>query len=365
MHIPEPYKNRLSRQSFVPGLDGRDKAIQMIEAFFDPAKPQTSFKEIYVRLTGDKNVTGRLSDCNQSTMREALGSTDLANVLGDSITRRMITDYNDPNDRYSVFRPLVTIARAEDFRTRRNVRFGGYGDLPAVGEGAGYPALSSPAEETANYAISKRGGTESINLEAIKNDDVGLIRSIPKKLAHAAKRTLSKFVLDFLRANPVIYDGVALFHASHGNLGNAALSAAAVAAARAAMRRQTELSSGDALAIEPRHLFVPLDLEEAAHNLFRRTTNNDKTFVNALSYDVHPVWYWTDVDDWCLSADPGSEAPTIELAFLDSNEQPELFVQDAPTAGSLFSHDQITWKIRHIYGGAVIDYRGIYKSVVV
>lgn len=364
MHATD-LKNRLSRRSFVPGLDSRDKAMQMIEAFFDPAKPQTSFKEIYVRLTGDKNVTGRVGNCDQTLLREAIGSSSLPNVLGAAIGRRMIADYNDPNDRYSVFRPLVTIANAEDFRERRHVRVGGYGDLPAVGQGAPYAALQSPADETANYAITKRGGTETINIEAIKNDDVGLIRSVPKKLAHAAKRTLSKFVLDFLRTNPIIYDGVALFHASHGNLGNAALSAAAVAAGRAAMRRQTELSSGDPLPIEPRHLYVPLDLEETAFNLFRRTTNNDKTFVQDLSYDVHPVWYWTDVNDWCLSTDPGSEAPTIELAFLDGNEQPELFVQDVPTAGSLFSHDQITWKIRHIYGGAVIDYRGIYKSVVV
>ena len=75
------------------------------------------------------------------------------------------------------------------------------------------PALTSPGDEEATYAVAKRGGTETITTEHIKNDDVGFIRSVPKKLSQAAKRTLSKFVLDFLRTNPVIYDGQPLFNA--------------------------------------------------------------------------------------------------------------------------------------------------------
>ena len=41
------------------------------------------------------------------------------------------------------------------------------------------------------------------------------------------------------------------------------------------------------------------------------------------------------------------------MGFLDGREDPELFVQDAPTVGSLFSSDEITYKIRHIYGSTV------------
>ena len=48
----------------------------------------------------------------------------------------------------------------------------------------------------------------------------------------------------------------------------------------------------------------------------------------------------------------------IDLGSLD------IFVQDSPTVGSLFSNDQVTYKIRHIYSGAVMDFRGFYKAVV-
>ncbi len=362
MHIPETYKNRLSQRRFMPGPDSRDKLVQMLDDFFDPAKPAISFRECYTELTGDRNVTGLLKNCEHARLREAFGGGDLGSVLGSAIARRMVKDYRD-NDRYSVWRPLVRTASIPDFRTRHATRIGGYGDLSTVAEGAPYPALVSPNDEEATYALGKRGGTESITLEHIKNDDVGLIRAVPKKLAHAAKRTLSKFVLDFLRTNPIIYDGQPLFHAAHSNLGNAALSAAALTAARATMRRQTEPGSGDPLGIEPRYLWVPYDQEETGFNLFRRTTNNDKTALQELALEVMPVWYWGDTNDWCLSADP-DEVPTIEVGFLDGNEEPELFVQDQPSTGSMFSHDQLTWKIRHIYAGAVIDYRGIYKSTV-
>lgn len=364
-HVPDAYKNRLTKRQFVPGLDSLDKFAQRLDDFFDPSKPQTSFRECYVDLTGDRRFTGRIKDCDQLrswAFREAFGSGDLATVLGNAINRRMVQDYRD-NDRYSAWRSLTQIANVSDFRTRHVARVGGYGDLSTVLEGAPYPALVSPDDEEATYALGKRGGTESITLEHIRNDNVGFIRSVPKKLAQAAKRTLSKFVLDFLRSNPIVYDGQMLFHASRSNLGSAALSAAAVTAARAAMRRQTESGSGDPLGIEPRNLWVPLDLEETAVNLFRRTTENEKTALQQLALNVMPVWCWTDTSDWCLSADP-SQVPTIEIGFLDGNEEPELFVQENPSAGSMFSNDQMVWKIRHIYAGAVIDYRGIYKSVV-
>ena len=78
---------------------------------------------------------------------------------------------------------------------------------------------------------------------------------------------------------------------------------------------------------------------------------------------VLPVWYWTDATDWCLAADP-MNLPTIEIGFFQGQEEPELFVQDVPNVGSMFTHDKVTYKLRHIYGGCVVDYRGLYKAVV-
>lgn len=344
-----------------------EKTRAMLEAFFDPDhkdhRHARSIKACYVAMTGDERVTGQLRDCDQALLREALESSTLDAVLGDSITRRMVADYRAPSV-YDVWRQLTGAPVAVgDFRKQERTRFGGYGDLPAVAESAPYLPVTSPTDEVAEYAVSKRGGTESVTLEMIKNDDVGVIQRIPQRLARAAKRTLAKFVLDILRTNPVIYDTKALFDIDHGNLGSAALSAATLAAARLAMLQQTEAGSNDRLGIGPRNLWVPQALEEAAADLFRRNTNLDATFIQSLKPNIIPVWYWTDANDWCLSADP-LDVPTVELGFLDGSEEPELFVQDSPTGGSMFSNDKLTWKIRHIYGATVLDYRGLYKSVV-
>lgn len=344
-----------------------EKVAAMFDAFFDPAhkdhKHARSFKEAYIEVTGDRRVTGLRQNCDDRVLRESLGSDSFDDVLGNSITRRLIADYRTMN-RYDVYRKMTGNPVAlGDFRTQERTRYGGYGDLPTVAEKDPYVALNSPTDEKATYAPAKRGGTEDVTLEMIKNDDVGVIRQIPIKLSRAAKRTLAKFVLDFPRTNPVIYDGVALFHADHGNLGSAALDKTSFAAARLAMLSQTEKDSGDKMGIPPAYLWVPDALEETAVDLFRRNTNQDKTFVQSQLIEVIPVWYWTDTTDWLTTCDP-MDIPFIELGFLDGNEEPEIFVQDSPTGGSMFTNDKLTWKLRHIYGGAPVDYRGAYKAVV-
>lgn len=352
--------------------DRADRVSQQLDDFFNPkAGRLMSFKEAYIDITGDKRVTGLTRDADPARLREALGETGFrealdsgswADVLGNSITRRMIADYRSQSQ-FDIYQQLVTVVPLSDFRTQERTRFAGYGDLPAVAESAAYNPLTSPSDEKATYAAAKKGGTESITLEMIKNDDVGSIRQVPIKMSRAAKRTLAKFVLDFLRTNPNIYDGKALFHADHGNLGTTALSAATFAVARLAMTKQTTMGGTDVIGVGPRNLWVPPDLEETAVNLFNRNTNLDKTFVQTLSPNIMPVWYWTDASDWCVTADV-MDIPFIELGFMDGNQEPEIFTQDAPTVGSLFSNDTITYKIRHIYGAGVLDYRGAYKAVV-
>ncbi len=338
----------------------------MLEAFWDKAHKDhgrvQSFKECYIEMTGDRLVTGRLRECDQSRLVESLGSASLGEVLGDSVARRMLAEYRAAVD-FDGWRQLVSVVPVSDFRMQHRTRWGGYGDLPAVAEGADYLPLTSPTDEEATYKAGKKGGTEEITLEMIKNDDVGVIRRIPTKLSRTAKRTLAKFVFDFLRANPVVYDTKALFHVDHGNLFTGALTKAELAIHRLAMLKQTELSSNDRIGIAPTRLVVPSDLQETAVDLFKLSTNNEKTFIQSLTMNIIPVWYWTDANDWCTAADP-ADIPGIEMGFMDGREEPELFVQDSPTSGSMFSADKLTYKIRHIYGGAVTDYRAFTKGVV-
>lgn len=348
----------------------------MLDAFFDPEhkdhRSVQSFKECYIEITGDKKVTGLMRDVDMTRLAESLGeafresvaSTTFANALGNSITRRMQAVYIGRTD-LDGWKKVCTHGPVSDFRTQERTRIGGYGNLPAVAQGAGYTALTTPGDDKATYAATKRGGTEDVTLEAIKNDDVQAIRRIPVELALAAKNTLFEFVFDFYRTNPVTYDTLALYHATHGNLFTVAMSAAEFAVHRLAMVKQVRAGSNKRLGISPKSLLVPFELQELAFNTFVRNQNLDKTYVQSINPEVIPVPYWTDATDWVTVCDQ-NELPVIEIGFLDGREEPELFVQDMPNAGSMFSNDKATYKIRHIYGGDILvdGWKGTTKGVV-
>jgi hypothetical protein len=269
------------------------------------------------------------------------------------------------NTELQAWKKVATWGPVNDFRTQERVRVGGYGNLPIVAQSAAYAAMTSPGDEKATYAVAKRGGLETVTLEAIKNDDVQAIRRIPVEMALSAGNTLYEFVFDFYRNSPVIYDGLALYAAGHNNLLTTALSAAEFAAHRLLMVKQTRAGSSKRLGVEPRIFLGSWDLQETAYNLFVRNQNNDKTFVQTINPEVIIPAYWTDANDWCTLADP-MKLPVLEIGFLDGREEPELFVQDMPNVGSLFSNDVITYKIRHIYSGNVLvdGFKATTKAVV-
>lgn len=359
-----------------------DRSVRMagmLDAFFDPAhadhRNTHSIREAYIEITGDVRVTGHLRNCDRVKMREALGgdvhmreavdSSTFAQVLGDAITRRMQAIYVGQTDTQAWRRVCIT-GRVSDFRTQRATRVGGYGNLSVVAEKDPYPPMGTPGDDEALWKVDKRGGTEEVTFESIKNDDVRLISRIPQELSLAAANTLNEFVFDFYRTNPLSWDGVALYHATHNNLFANAFSGAEFKLHRLAMQKQTRAGSGKRLANSPAMLLVPFELQDSAYDTFVRGTNNDKTFVQNLNPEIVTVDYWTDANDWVTLADP-NKFPVLEIDFLDGQQEPELFVQDNPTSGSLFTNDVITYKIRHIYGGNLLvdAEKGTTKAVVV
>jgi hypothetical protein len=369
--------------------ESRDKKVAALDAFFDKrySEGYHSFKQAYVDFTGYQPKSWD-SDINRKIMRESIGdlydsgmrseesldSTSWAQVLGDSITRRMMAQYGLPTLQ-SWRRIVSSIVPVNDFRTQHVGRVGGYGILPTVNEGAPYPALTSPPDEEATYALNKKGGTEDLTFEMIANDDVRAISNIPMKLGRAAAQTLYRFVWDFIRTNPATtYDGVALFHASHGNVGAAALSESAMDAARVAMSEQTAYgNSTELLDLTPRILAVPPALESTGWKLVTSAVSVGGASTDAEQSRTAPNMhqnmelikiphFTADDNNWYAFASP-DEVPTIEVGFYAGREDPELFTQADPNQGSMFNADKVTYKVRHMYSGTVLDHRGMYAGL--
>ncbi|MCU1356389.1 MAG: hypothetical protein JWM89_1807 [Acidimicrobiales bacterium] len=329
-------------------------------ATMDALSPELAFE-----ILRESAMGARIEGKRQT---ESINTGTWGQIFGDALHRSLVKEYTG-ND-FQAWRDLVsTIVPRMDFRTNHVVRMGGYGALPTVAEGDPYTALTSPPDEEATYALAKKGGTEDLTIEAIANDDMGAIRRIPKALARAAALTLYRFVIDTLMAsNPTIYDAVALFHASHANTtATALLDRDNLAAVRTKMVKQAAYGvAADVLGVTPKYLWVPADLERTAWELCTSavavTADSNATIPN-FNQGMLPrvVPHWTDANDWFVTADPNS-IETIELGFFNGKQDPELFVQDDPKTGAVFTNDKITYKIRHIYAGAVAEYRGFQRA---
>lgn len=372
---PAPTKGRPRELVVTEAVqDEADKLVKALDGFFeqkdvDKVERFRSIREAYIQVTGDRNVTGYVRDAEGigrfARLVEGVASGTWASVLASTLNRQLVREYNAKGGAYSDDGRgwLYDVVPANDFRNRERTRFGGYGNFAIVPEGTAYPTVTSPTDEKASYAVAKRGGIETLTWEMIRNDDVGAVRRIPQRLAFAARRTFYEFVHNLYALNPTIYDTVALFHASHGgNLGASALAAAAFTAARLVMLKQAEKDSAKRIGLVASHLMIPPDLWETAYNLFVRDTNNDPKFIQAVAGPtIHVVTHLTDTNDWfaCAGVD---QTPQIEIGFLDGREDPELFVADMPNSDSLFASDKIDYKLRHPYGGAVLDFRGFFGA---
>ncbi len=378
-----------------------DKKIEGLDKFFSGDFSQyKSFKEAFLDFT-DHRPSWIGEDVNKMILRESLGAFDSGDrsgalraaeslsasswnlVLGDSITRRLVAEYNNPS--LQSWKSIVSsVVPVNDFRTQRIDRIGGYSNLPAVNQGSPYQPLTSPSNEEVTYAITKRGGTEDITLEMIANDDVRAISKIPAKLGFAAAMTLYTFVWDFVTTNPTIYDSTALFTGTSGhanyvnNASGTALNQSSLSAGRLLMRSQTGYgATNQFLALTPKTLVVVNDIEELGWQLVTSAvalptaantppdstgaanTPNLHQGLNLIVLDYVPNA--TSTTAWWLVCDPNM-CPTIEVGFDQGRQDPELFTQSDPTVGSVFNADKVTYKIRHIYSGAVLDYRGMVKG---
>lgn len=372
-------------EGMTTGLDRVQLALEALLAGTRPAggvQPLTGIRELYHLLSGDYEMSGvfqpervQLANVTSATM-----SSLVANALNKVVAAEFI--------QYPRWWEPVTVQR--DFASLQAVRWitlGGIGELPTVAEGGPYTELTwDDNYETASFV--KKGGYLGITLEAIDKDDTGRLAAAPRALAQAAWLTLSKTLAGLFTANagagPDLLDGLALFHASRGNLGSAALSISAYSAARAAMRRFTEPGSGEALGplTAPRYLLVPPDLELAALQVLASEFDYSYSAANTPAAPVNPlaegegsaarlnlarsrvivVDLWDDPNNWAALADPRLW-PSIGLGFR-YGRTPEIFSVASPTAGLMFTHDTLPVKARFVFAAGPVDWRGMYKANV-
>ncbi len=350
-----------------------------VDARFAGVRPFTSIREAYARVTGDPVVRGisSLSTVGMIKIDESapltriteadLTTASFSYLLGVSMNKRLLHDYQAWPAEWKRFCTEVPI---RDFKQQTRVRLGAFGSLSTVAEDTAYTELTL-SDAAATYSASKRGNIVTISRETIVNDDLHAIKQIPPKLAVAAAYTLAEFVYGFLSGNGTIYDGNALFDATHhSNLGTSALASAAMQAGVTAMREQTNFA-GKRIGLRPKYLIVPPELEFTGMVIVKSagvpgSNNNDINpmmgYTQLIVSPQLPAAGTPSQSSWYLAADP-AEVDTIEIGFVGGQVNPAMFIQDNPLYGLNFTQDAVSYKVRHEYGGAVMDWRGMYRGI--
>jgi ATP-dependent protease ClpP protease subunit len=288
------------------------------------------------------------------------GSSDFPVLLENAMHKTLLASYATAPDTWSRFCATGTVS---DFRAHPRYRTGSFGNLDALNELGEFKNKSIPDGEKATMQIGTKGNIINISRQAIINDDLGAFIGLAQNLARAAKRTIEADVYALLASNPTMQDGIALFHASHGNLGTGSLvTMLAVEEARQLMASQKDVSGNDYLDLRP-----ALWLGGMAQGGNARVVNTsvyDPDTANKLQRPNLVNGLFRDVIDtpriagnpWYIFADP-MEAPVLEVAFLDGQTEPYIEMQQG------WNVDGAAYKVRHDYGVAAIDYRGAVKNV--
>jgi len=287
------------------------------------------------------------------------GTGDFTVLLENAMHKALQMAYAAAPDTWNRFCKAGSVS---DFRAHGRYRVGSLGNLETVNELGEFRNKAIPDGEKGSVTASTKGNIINLSRQAIINDDLGAFIGLAAALGRAAKRTVEADVYALLALNsglgPTMGDGLTLFHASHGNVTTgAAITMAAIDLDRVAMASQTDVGGNDFLDLRPAALVVPLALGGTARSINEAQYDPDTAnklqkpnVVNGLFRDIIDTPRLSGTRRY-LFAD-ANEAPVIEVAFLDGNQEPFVEQQEG------FTVDGTRYKVRLDYGVAAIDYRG-------
>lgn len=283
--------------------------------------------------------------------------SSFSNVLSGTASKAM-------QRRYAQLQPLwphfCTRGIAPDFKTMERPAIGSVPPLVLTTPGD-LITFATRSDRKEVWALGSYTGGWVYTFQQLVNDELDAFGKDPQDAAFKARQKEDSLAFAVLSGNPNMADGVALFHATHANLAGAGavLSEATISAARAAMRKQTDLGSSEPLDLVPGVWIGPAEYESLAIRLFASptthgNTNGDKNPVEGLCKVVASGRLSTTA--YFFAVAPGTSGETIEIGFLEGYEQPEI------ASSEDFDSNVIKHSVEHHISAKALDWRGLYKN---
>lgn len=386
----------------VMGAEPRDKMGLRLERLFGENDHEWAKKAVADKFHGGKSLTDRYVAAGMSRqdrefsfraiLRECTGyditdlryrgpeasrrvlaaftTSGLTDALENVMHKRFIGHFENPD---LPWRMLCRVNPLADFRKVERISRGNYKNLAIVAESGNYAGMTSWGDQGHGYTPQKRGGSDTVTWETMVNDDVGIWRDIAPSMAYAAVRTLFEFVADRYKPTTTAtmdYDSSPVYQATvHSNRVTSPLTSTSLIAGYKAMYKLTDQSSAKRLAggNAPKKILVPVDLVNTAFNLLKPLANfpggstADYEWIRRLALEAITIPHWTDATDWVMATDDA-----CEVGFLGGREEPELFLEGggAQNIGDFLTNDRQKYKVRHVYGGAILRHEKVRGHVV-
>lgn len=342
--------------------------VLMARAGFKVAEPHPGAKDLQ-RMSIVAMTERMLSMAGVSTrdlskseiIRAGMSTSDLPSLLSNLAGKSMRTGYATAP---ATFTGWTGEREVPDFKLQTLVALSEAPGLLLVPELSEYKH-GYLTDSASTFKVDPHGRLLLMSRQMMVNDDLSAFTNIPAAFGQSARRLEADKVYGLLTDNPLLGDGVALFHANHGNLAPAASTptVAALGEARAAMRKQKDIAGSQYIDPQPRFLIVPVALETACEQLLASLIDPNRVmssaptveWIRGLDLIADPRLDAASAVSWYLAADP-RQVEGIVRAYLQGEDRPHL--EDAPE----FARDAVAKKARLDFGVGVIDYRGLYKN---
>jgi phage head maturation protease len=314
-------------QGGLPGVEKKYRP-EVLEAAHK-ARREISISEVLLQAAAANGYDGPRR-VTSSTLRPILAAAwathSIADILSSTVNKFLLAGFDSVE---SAWRRISAVRSVNDFKTVTSYRLNGSFKFDAVSNG-GELKNAAANDEKREISASTYGIMTSVTRTDLINDDLGALTAVPQRIGRGGALKLNDvFWAEFV-------DDGSFFTSGRNNLraGSHALSVANLKALATSYRKLKD-PDGNPVAVEPRILLVPPDLELTAAEIMGSTLLHSATAaaggvpernVMAGRYDVVSSVYLTNTTDYYLLASP-ADLPVMEVAFL--NGQPSPVVETA------------------------------------
>lgn len=325
----------------------------------------------------------------EELLSEAASTSNFGAYLSDKATKRLMWAFREAP---AVWRTYGRTYSVPDFKPVSFVKLDEMADLLPVPEGGAVVDQDLGEIEGPEVTVGTWARSFGVSRKAIINDDLNQLRERPAAMGRAVARTMAKDAVQrTLEANPLAYDGNAVFALAHDNLISGVIDETNVG--KLATGIETARDDWDnRLALRVGGLLCPPELRLVAMRIVNSTTVPLAGFfqaggvtadmpttppphgfgnANVISQVVPQVTiepYLTSAVDYYAYANP-NDAPGLAVGFLNGKQDPDVFLKDPGMRNVLGTSDpydgdvfDVHWMVRHDWGTAFLDWRGWQKS---